>query len=157
MVLVYYAPDGSILWTAEMADGAEAPAGDHIEIEAAPTDLHLWRVEDGALVEREDAAELVLAEARANASLSPAAFFIAMKSGGVLTPMEAAQAAAGEMPASIAGVLAEMPEDTQAEVLIRFRRASQFDRLDPFLALFAQAMGISDAQFDALFGIGGAP
>ena len=82
--------------------------------------------------------EELLAAARASASLTRMEFFTALESIGLFDAVWAMQ-----------------DEETVPKLTrIMIRTASSFDRMHPELVSMAAAMGITDEQLDALYGIG---
>lgn len=157
-VLVYYdAATGAPLFTIEAISDIALPAGDHIEIESAPADLHLWQVVDGELVRREDADALALAQAREGAVLSKSAFLIACKAAGLLSAEDAKLASKGDLPTAYAAAIAEWPQEMVDDLEIMWPSITEIERMHPLILAVAEAMSIPAAMLDALFGIGEEP
>jgi hypothetical protein len=101
-----------------------------------------------------------LTEARSNAVLSRAQFLQAVYKAGILTKSKAIAAAAGEVPAFFitaldalvtnGGLLQADADD--AEIL--WAGLTQVERNHPFVPIAQGSLSLTDAQVDALFGIG---
>lgn len=104
------------------------------------------------LVTAEQAAAARLADWRATRALTRLDFCLALRGAGILNDADALSAAAGEVPAAFAAVVAAMPAAQQLEARMRWSAAATIDRLNPFIAAVAAGSGLTDAQLDALFG-----
>jgi len=99
------------------------------------------------------------AVARSRAVLSRAQFIQAVYAAGILTKAQAIDAAAGGIPAffitALDGLVAAQAmtqaEADQAEIL--WAGLTQVERNHPLIPIAQGALGLSDAQVDALFGI----
>lgn len=148
---LYYDPDtGAALYT---ITGME-PDGAHIEV---PADFDITGVQviDGVPVRSEPDPAQVLAERRAAASMSRSDFLLASIGAGIIQPSDAGPAARGEIPPSLMPVFEDLPPAVQIEAIVRWGAATMIERTNPILAALAEAMQITEAQLDALFGIGG--
>lgn len=90
---------------------------------------------------------------RSNATLSRAAFCIALKRMGVLPALEAVSASKGEWPTTFAAALVGLPVDSE-EAQIVWASASVIHRNDPVLQAVAPAAGLTPEQVDVMFGWG---
>ena len=95
----------------------------------------------------------VQAARRASANVSRAEFCNALLAAGALTFTDALAAAKGDWPAPFAGALAAIPQANQAQAQILWAAAQTIDRMNPFILAVQAALGWTDAQADALFGI----
>lgn len=124
-------------------------------IKRRPLRPHPWMIFDPAAeawVDNRDPDE-ELATARSAASMSRPDFLLAAITAGIIQPSDAGPAARGEIPPSLTAVFAALPEDVQLEAVVRWGAATIIERTNPVLAALAAAMGVTDEQLDALFGI----
>ena len=94
-----------------------------------------------------------LAQARAGASLSKIDFIMGCMAFGLLTPPEAIAAARGEIPQSFAPVVESLSPMQRDYACVHWGAARLIERMDPFIAAFAQAASVSDETLDLLFGV----
>ncbi len=93
-----------------------------------------------------------LAEWRAGAIRSKAAFAIALAEAGIITSSEAEGWIDGTLPTAVATAIATLPAAEQAAARITIKGAFEVHRSEPLLILLGSAYGLSDSQIDALFG-----
>lgn len=93
-----------------------------------------------------------LAAWRASATMSRTEFCLALVVAGILSSAEAIGAARGDIPASFEPVVAAIPEPAQTAVRIRWAAMTEVERLNPFVAMVAEAAAIPAATLDAIFG-----
>lgn len=93
-----------------------------------------------------------LAEWRAGAIRSKAAFAIALAEAGIITVSEAEGWIDGTLPAAVTAAIATLPAGEQSPARITVKGATTVHRSDPILILLGSAYGLSDAQVDTLFG-----
>ncbi|AZV00350.1 hypothetical protein [Paracoccus sulfuroxidans] len=96
---------------------------------------------------------LALAAARASANMTRSDFLLAAISAGIILPSDAGPAARGEIPPSLVPVFDGLPLEVRIEAVVRWGAATVIERTNPVLAALAEAMAITDADLDALFGI----
>ena len=72
---------------------------------------------------------------------------------GVFTWEEADAASNGVIPAHMEEMMAELPPDVQAMARIKWRSDAVISRMNPVIVLAAYALGITDEQLDAIFGV----
>lgn len=155
MTRIYYSAEtGEIRFVVDLAPGVREPPGDYIEVEEAPADLHLWRVEDCALVRLPNADAIALQEAREVAVLSKSAFLVACKGAELLSAADAKLASKGELPTAYAAAIAGWPAEVVDDLEIMWPSITEIDRMHPLILAVAAEMGIPDTTLDALFGIG---
>ena len=98
--------------------------------------------------------EEILQEKRSKKALTRTQFFVAAFRAGFITATEAEEAGAGNtLPAAFITAIEDLPEDDQAEARITLRTAQTFDRLHPLMEPVRVALGLTEAQVDAMFGI----
>lgn len=97
--------------------------------------------------------EQLLAAARATASMTRSDFLLVAIRAGIIAPSDAGPAARGEIPPSLGPIFEDLPSDVQIEAVVRWGAATMIERMNPVLAVLAEAMAITDEQLDALFGI----
>ena len=90
---------------------------------------------------------------RSSASMSRAEFCNALMVGGILSFVDALAAAKGDWPAPFASALAALPSVDQHPIQIVWAAAQTIERMNPFILAMQAALGWTDAQADALFGI----
>lgn len=94
---------------------------------------------------------------REAASLTRQEFCLALKRAGVLSGPDAIDAAKGNWPAAFDAALplltASGVDADEAQII--WASANLIERTHPMLSVLSQVAGLSDAQVDALFGIGG--
>ena len=100
-----------------------------------------------------DPAETLAAE-RAATSLPKADFCFALMGASILPPADAVEASRGKWPVTFDAVIASLPEAEAAAYQITWAGATTISRVHPLIALLAAHAGLTDAQVDALFGIG---
>lgn len=95
---------------------------------------------------------------RARMSLSKLQLTLALVGQGILSEAEGeAWLASGTLPAFAVSALDTLPDDgTRAVARLRFVGAVEIERTNPFIALLAGHLGLTDAQVDALFEAGAA-
>ncbi len=104
--------------------------------------------------------ESILSAKREASVLSRAEFIQAVYKANILTKQEAKAAAAGEVPAffiTAIDTLVANGDMTQADAddaEILWAGLTQVERNHPFLPIAQSSLGLTDAQVDALFGIG---
>lgn len=96
---------------------------------------------------------LALEAARATANMARSDFLLAAISAGIILPSDAGPAARGEIRPSLVPVFDGLPPEVRVEAIVRWGAATVIERTNPVLAALAEAMAISDADLDALFGI----
>jgi hypothetical protein len=101
-----------------------------------------------------DRASAELADWRAGARMSRTDFCLALAQAGLLSGIEAVAAARGEIPGAFAPVVAMLPAPQQVELGIRWAAMNEVERLNPFIALVAQAVPIPAPFMDQIFGRG---
>jgi hypothetical protein len=77
---------------------------------------------------------------------------LAMASAGMISQASAISAAGGAVPAEFEPIVAAISDPPKTEVRIRWAGAQDMPRLSPFILMLQQAIGMTDAQVDALFG-----
>ncbi len=100
----------------------------------------------------QDLAAHRLAEWRAGAIKSKAAFAIALAEAGIITSSEAEGWIDGTLPAAVATAIATLPAAEQPAARITIKGAFQVHRSEPLLILLGAAYGLDEAGIDALFG-----
>jgi hypothetical protein len=71
---------------------------------------------------------------------------------GLITEDEALAAVGpGTLPASLAALVAELPEEQQFAANMLLKGATQFDRAFPMVAVLGQAFGMSSEQIDQIW------
>ena len=100
--------------------------------------------------------EPTLAEQRAATFLPKSDFCTNLMGAGILPPADAAEASRGKWPVTFDAVISSLPEAEAAAYQITWAGATTISRMHPLIALLAAHAGLTDAQVDALFGIGGA-
>lgn len=99
--------------------------------------------------------EVELLNQRSTASMTRPDFVLAIMASKLI-PMsnaEAGQAARGEIPAPFEAIIATLPPGQQLEAVVRWSGATVIERINPILSALALALGLTDEQLDALFGI----
>lgn len=90
--------------------------------------------------------------ARAAMSLTRRQVIIGMVTEGLLSAEEGvAMASSGAAPDAVAGLIAAMPSAKQIDARITLASFTVAERLDPIVAMFQAAGGLSDAQMDRFF------
>lgn len=154
MMRIYHDSNGRILYTLISASGSTFPDGDFIEVEAADLgDLTGWRVVDGALVEAPGHAQAQLLRARAETCLDKGELLIRLVGAGILPPAEAEDAAMGIIPPSMEAMMTSLPPEVQTAARIKWRTDAEIGRTHPVIVSAAYAMGLSDEDVDAIFGV----
>jgi len=100
-----------------------------------------------------DPAETLAAE-RAATSLPKAEFCTNLMGASILPPADAIEASRGKWPVTFDAVIADLPVAEAAAYQITWAGATTISRVHPLIALLAAHAGLTDAQVDALFGIG---
>ena len=96
--------------------------------------------------------EALAAAARAGMSLTRRQVIIGMVLEGLISQAEGiAMSTAKTPPAAVETMLAAMPEPQQTVARITLADFTVAYRLDPMVALFQTAGGLTDAQMDAFF------
>jgi exosome complex RNA-binding protein Rrp42 (RNase PH superfamily) len=133
-------PDALTRYTIEQIADKDVPSGkEHVLVNAedVPSEpQEAWVLDLDTGVISVDSTKLLQAK-REQASLSRMAFMLALEEAGLY---DAAEAAVESDKVSKAGK-------------IMWRNASVFNRTDETLTSFAEQLGYTDAQLDALFGI----
>jgi hypothetical protein len=93
-------------------------------------------------------------DARSTMSLSRSQFAIRAMEAGLITPEEAEEWAAGNaLPAVLLGAIETFPAgQARARARIEAKAAVEIRRTHPLVVGMAAAMGLTDAQVDALYG-----
>jgi len=99
--------------------------------------------------------ETPIEQLRANASMPRAEFLQACVSVGIIDPDVAEEAASGAWPGAFDAFLTGLPVAQRIEAKATWVDGQRVRRNSPILALIADEQGVTDAQLDALFGIGG--
>lgn len=94
-----------------------------------------------------------LTDRRASTSLTRAEFCNVLKTAGVLSFEDALAAAKGDWPSQFASALSALPPELHEQIQITWAAVQTIDRLNPMILAVQAALGWSDAQADALFGI----
>lgn len=94
-----------------------------------------------------------IAERRAGCFVSRIAFCTALFAQGLLSGSEAIAAAKGEWPEVFTTAIASLPSADQTLAQIAWAGATQIERLHPFILAIQPAIGLTDEQVDALFGL----
>lgn len=149
---VYYdSTDGRILYT---LSGIADPPGDWLEVPDQDLgDLSGWVVQEGELVRSPNWGSDQLSKARATASLSKADLLIRLATYGILSPMDAQQAASGGIPPSMEVMLESLPPEAQMAARIKWAADNEISRNHPVIVMAAYAMGLSDELVDEIFEI----
>jgi hypothetical protein len=122
-------------------------SADNINAEGEVT-LEVWaenagiRYEDEITYTYKDVHQLIIEEWRQTASLSRRRF----KIGEALYEVNGTP-----LVELIEALLAGLPEPHKTVASIAYAESGQFDRLDPFVLQFSQALGMSDEDTDAFF------
>ena len=174
MIFVFLDPDTNLMTTASVEpEGVDAIAvvdeifdinsvyisdGQLLPVPPAPSVFHWFDPSAGLWVDDRSPAD-ALAAARAAANMSRSDFVLAIKNSGLvdMSIAEAGQAARGEIPAPFEAIIATLPAGMQLEAVVRWSGATMIERSNPILAVLAEALSITDAQLDALFGIAPPP
>ena len=90
---------------------------------------------------------------RRGVSMTRSDFLLAAIRAGIIQPSDAGPAARGEIPPSLSAIFAGLPSEVQLEAVVRWGAATMIERSNPVLVALAEAMAITDAQLDALFGL----
>lgn len=85
-------------------------------------------------------------------TISDRQFFQQLAVAGLITEDEAIDAAAtGAVPVAMQAVIDSLPADQKFAALMLLRGAISFERHHPLVAVFASAMGMTDAETDNLW------
>ena len=96
---------------------------------------------------------LDLQRRRASTYLDKSDLLIRLAQFGILTPAEAEGAALGNIPTSMAAMLAGLPADAQMAARIKWAADIQIGRTHPVIAAAAYALDLSDPLVDQIFGM----
>lgn len=90
---------------------------------------------------------------RSSTSLTKVEFLVSCMSCGLLTPIEAAEAAQGLIPAPFAVAINSMSPEERDTLSVVWPSVTRIERLDPFILLIANSAGISPETLDMVFGL----
>lgn len=107
----------------------------------------------GVEVEPIETPEQLLQAKRAAAVMSRSEFLLRCTSAGIITPADALQAAHGQIPESVAGLITSWPEQDRFEIQLRWAALTVIERMHPMILVLADVMGLAPATLDAVFGI----
>lgn len=102
--------------------------------------------------EAQKAAEALQA-ARQAASLTKLQFMIAAVTAGLISQESGLRLLDGQLPPELAGLTDAMGDNEKFLLSAKLKGAAQIDRLDPFIALAGEYLGMTETQIDALFGV----
>ena len=97
--------------------------------------------------------EADLQRRRASTYLDKSDLLIRLAQFGILTPAEAEGAALGNIPTSMAAMLAGLPTDAQMAARIKWAADIQIGRTHPVIVAAAYALDLSDPLVDQIFGM----
>lgn len=100
-------------------------------------------------------ATAVLSELRASTSITRRALCMACRDAGIFTNAEAVQATKGDWPPTLATALDGLTDDQKADAQMEWSDVQTVRRTAPLILLLQWYLDFTDAQVDALFGIGG--
>lgn len=95
------------------------------------------------------------AQFRQTATMPKPSFVMAAVELGFLSEADAVSAAKGDWPASFGDVLAALPAAERLGAQVQWASVAEVRRDAPLVALIGQVKGITDEQFDAMFGYAG--
>ena len=159
---------GSDMTAANVHDGESMIVGRYDEAEGyiadgdfitfplpRPSPHHIWDRTTEAWIDPRTPADMAdaLEARRAVASLSKVAFIVACRRTRIITDAEAEEAAEGKIPASFVPIIDAMPPEVRIEARIAWKASTVMERLDPLILSIADAIGLTAAQLDALFGV----
>ncbi|SIT74793.1 hypothetical protein [Pontibaca methylaminivorans] len=149
MWVFYDSASGEIQYTLVASDDLTLPDGDRVWSDDPIDDSRAWKVQEGELAHTGLSSELL----REGVSLSRVELAKRLRQFEILTAEDAKRVARGEWPEVLLPMLAQMPQEVIDDAEIELAGATEFERLHPTILLFQQAMGISDAVADEVFGI----
>lgn len=119
-----------------------------------PTGAHwVWSGDDW--VDPRTPADLAAAlqARRAGISLDKANLLIRLVEAHLLPAADAAEAARGIIPPSMAAMIETLPPAARTAAEIKWAADTSINRLHPVILAAAYAMGLTDAQVDQIFGV----
>ncbi|MDO6589456.1 hypothetical protein DS901_06685 [Loktanella sp. D2R18] len=102
-----------------------------------------------------DGPDAMLAALRDATTITRRALCIACRDAGLLTNTEAIAAARGDWPALVMTALDGLTDDQKADAQMEWSDVTTVRRTAPLILLLQDHLNYTDAQVDALFGIGG--
>lgn len=97
--------------------------------------------------------QATLYAARDAASMDKTDLLTAMLLSGKLTLEDFEIAGEGRIPSAIEPSLSQLPVEAQAIARVKWRNDVTISRTNPVIVLAAMALGITDQQMDAIFGV----
>lgn len=96
-----------------------------------------------------------IAETREATTITRRALCMACRDAGLLTNAEAIAAARGDWPQTLVTALDGLTDDQKADAQMEWSDVTTVRRMAPLILLLQWHLDYTDAQVDALFGIGG--
>jgi hypothetical protein len=121
--------------------------------------IKTYDAQSGKWTETQDVAPSfgpTIEDIRANATLTRRALCMACRDAGIFTNAEAVQATKGDWPPTLASALDGLTDNQKADAQMEWSDVSTVRRTAPLILLLQWHLDFTDAQVDALFGIGGA-